>query len=97
MYKMFKFFFELHGGNFPQTIITDQQKTMELGLDMLAQSDRFSGIHIYDPFHIVNHIRESVRGEEDAMRESVRLISRMIRCRGLLEYQECSNQLAKDV
>jgi hypothetical protein len=28
MYKMFDFFFRLHDGRQPQTIITDQQKTM---------------------------------------------------------------------
>ena len=65
---MFKYCFEVHGWRYPQTIITDQQKTMEVGLEMLVQRNRYSGIHIYDPFHMVNHIRESVRGEEEAMR-----------------------------
>jgi hypothetical protein len=79
---MFEYFFRLQGRP-PQTIITDQQKTMELGLRQLAHNRIFSGVHIFDPFHVVNHIRNNLHGDEDSMRRAVRLVGRIIKARTL--------------
>lgn len=74
---MFQLFFRLHEGQLPESIITDQQKSIEHAIEKLRHEDyRFGGIsHIFDPFHLINNIRENLKGEEEKARASLKLVS----------------------
>jgi hypothetical protein len=94
---MFHFFFQLHAGGYnTQTIITDQQKTIESAIQELQKDQIFMGVHIFDPFHMVNNVRENLRGDEENARKALSAVSRAIQCRSLKEYQRCQNEMNRD-
>ena len=64
---------------------------------MLRRDGSYTGIHIFDPFHMVNNMRENLKGEEDKVRASVKLVSEIIRCRSLKEHTQLLFEIGKDV
>ncbi len=48
-------------GDSPQSIITDEQKTIQLGLNKLRENRIWMGVHLYDSFHIIKNLKKKTR------------------------------------
>jgi hypothetical protein len=45
-------------GGSPKTILTDEQKAIRAALSDLKQSNRFTGVHLLDWYHILKNIKK---------------------------------------
>ena len=72
MIKVFEGFFDLIGGK-PQTIISDEQASIEAALTELNRSGRWNGSHCFDVFHVIKNLSRRVR-DRDQLSELKTLI-----------------------
>ncbi len=77
-------FFEIMGKN-NSTIITDQSKAITGALQSLSEDGTFSGVHLYDAFHIIKALKIKSK-------ELLELIRRMICARTSREYTSLYRQ-----
>jgi hypothetical protein len=67
MAKVFSFLFELHQKE-PQSIVTDQQLSMESAIQLLRESDAYHGIHLFDPWHVLQTIKRKLKDRNEPSR-----------------------------
>lgn len=48
----------------PETIITDQQKSVIVALENIKKENRWDGNHLFDSFHIVKNLKKNTKNEK---------------------------------
>lgn len=49
----------------PKTIITDEQNSIEAGLNILAYENLWFGTHLLDSFHVLRNVRNKLKKKEN--------------------------------
>lgn len=52
-------------GKAPDTILTDEQGSIEAGLKLLTYEGEWDGLHIFDSYHILNNIRKKLHAKDN--------------------------------
>jgi len=60
---MFFSFFGMMGGQ-PSTIITDEQASIEAALRRLKDNGDYSGVHLWDTFHILRNVAKKTKNRD---------------------------------
>lgn len=61
---MFNMLFHIHGRP-PQSIITDDQSTIALAIELLRENRFYDGAHLLDPWHILKVVKKDIPGDNN--------------------------------
>ena len=68
-------------GGQPAVIVTDEERAIHAAIEELQTLRQFSGIHLYDAFHILHNVKKKLTEKEHVV-----LFSRILHAKNTIEY-----------